>query len=172
MFQSVRPNNQIYILHKGGEKMILNIGQVTNQPVPRPKYTMPTTFGQPQETVVDLTVRVGNATLNLKELPSQLDIVDSYIDGENIVVSTSREAMNSEVLSIKQKSIDIINSRDFNQKRIAECDEILTQLNPEFADKQSQRKEMDELKSKVDVLSSQLGQLVDALMSKNIRTNE
>ena len=80
--------------------------------------------------------------------------------------------MRREVFSHKQKSIDIINSRDFNQKRIAECDEILTQLNPEFADKQSQRKEMDELKSKVDVLSSQLGQLVDALMSKNIRTNE
>ena len=65
MFQSVRPNSQVFIFHKTNNPS-LEVGYVTNQPLPKPKYSIPQNFGQPQEMVVDLVVKVGNNTINLK----------------------------------------------------------------------------------------------------------
>lgn len=170
MFQSVRPNSQVFIFHKGNTTS-LDVGYVTNQPMPKPKYSIPQTFGQPQEMVVDLIVKVGETTLNLNGIPANLDIADTYSNGESIVVSTSREAMSSEVISTKQKSIDAVNSYSFNQDRIAKCDEILGILNPEFAEKQVQKEEMSDLKSKVNTLADKVDKLVEIMLSKQ-RNNE
>lgn len=170
MFQSVRPNSQVFIFHKGNTTS-LDVGYVTNQPMPKPKYSIPQTFGQPQEMVVDLVVKVGETTLNLNGIPANLDIADTYSNGESIVVSTSREAMSSEVISTKQKSIDAVNSYSFNKDRIAKCDEILGVLNPEFAEKQVQKEEMNDLKAKVTTLSDKVDKLVDMMLQKH-RNNE
>lgn len=171
MFQSVRPNSQVFIFHKTNNPS-LEIGYVTNQPLPKPKYAIPQNFGQPQEMVVDLVVKVGNNTINLNGIPAQLDIADSYSSGENIVVSTSREAMNAEVLSNKQKSLDVIESIPLHKELVPKYDAILGQLNPEYAEKQTQKEEMNELKSQVNMLTAQVGRLVEALMPKNTQRNE
>ena len=127
MFQSVRPNSQIFILHKGDTPRI-EMGSVTNQPMPRPKYQLPATFGQPQELVVDLVVKVGDRTVNYNSLPAQLDIADSSSNGENIVISDSRDAMNAEILNLKQKSADIVNSVEFHKGLIDEYEQELSHI--------------------------------------------
>ena len=146
MFQSVRPNSQIFILHKGDTPNI-EMGVVTNQPIARPKYQLPATFGQPQELVVDLVVKVNDRTVNYNNLPAQSDIADSSSNGENIVISDSRDAMNAEILNLKQKSTDIINSVEFHKGLLGQYDKIIAQLNPEFAEKQEQRQELDTLRA-------------------------
>jgi len=166
MFQSIRPNSQIYILHKG-DTIKVDVGYLTNQPIPKPKYQMPATFGQSQETVVDLIVKVGNSTVNLNNIPAQSDVADTYSDGETLVVSTSREAINSELVNERQKSLDIIKSAPYHEKRAAACDTVLGQLNPEFAEKQSQKEELSQLKEQVNGLTAQVSRLVEALMPKN-----
>mgnify|MGYP003571358592 CR=1 FL=1 len=166
MFQSIRPNSQIYILNKG-DTIKVDVGYLTNQPIPKPKYQMPATFGQSQETVVDLIVKVGNSTVNLNNIPAQSDVADTYSDGETLVVSTSREAINSELVNERQKSLDIIKSAPYHEKRAAACDTVLGQLNPEFAEKQSQKEELSQLKEQVNGLTAQVSRLVEALMPKN-----
>ena len=76
MFQAVRQNSPIYILYKS-ENPRLEIGYSTNQAMPRPKYQVPPTFGTPQETVVDLTIKVNGKTINCNALPSTTDIADT-----------------------------------------------------------------------------------------------
>ena len=161
MFQSVRPNSQIYILHKGDSPRI-EVGNVTNQPIPRTKYQLPTTFGQTQEMVVDLIVKVNDSTLNYTNLPAQLDIADSTSNGESIVISDNKEAMNAEILNLKQRSKDIINSIDLHKKLVEEYEGILTQLNPEFAEKQEQKKELDILKSQMAEMTKSIAALMDS----------
>lgn len=162
MFQSVRPNSQIFILHKGDTPSI-EIGNVTNQPMSRPKYQLPTSFGQPQELVVDLVVKVGDRTVNYNNLPAQLDIADSSSNGESIVISDSKEAMNAEVLNLKQKSTDIINSVDFHKELLGKYESILAQLNPEFAEKQEQKQEIDTLRAQM----AEMSRSISALMETN-----
>jgi hypothetical protein len=97
--------------------------------------------------VVDITVKIGDRIVNYNGLPAHLDIADSYSNGENIVISDSREAMNAEILSFKQKSIDAINSVDMHKSIINECDVIISNLNPEYAEKKQQQDEMLSLKA-------------------------
>lgn len=162
MFQSVRPNSQIFILHRGDTPNI-ELGTVTNQPMPRPKYQLPATFGQPQEMVVDLVVKVNDRTVNYNSLPAQSDIADSSSNGENLVISDSRDAMNAEILNLKQKSTDIINSVEFHKSLLEQYDKIIAQLNPEFAEKQEQRQELDTLRAQM----AEMSRSISALMETN-----
>ena len=155
MFQTVRPNSPIYVLHKGDTPR-LETGYVVNQPIPKPKYQIPTNFGHQQELIVDLIVKVGDTTYNLNAIPAQLDISDSFSNGENLVISDSRDAMNSEVISQKQKSIDIINSKPYHEQLVAAYDKILTDFNPEMAEKQAQQQEITELRNQMNEIRSLL----------------
>lgn len=165
MFQSVRPNSPIYVLHKG-EHPRLETGYVTNQPIPKPKYQMPHNFGQPQEMIVDLVVKLNDVSMNLNSIPANLDIADSYSNGENIVISDSREAMNSEILSLKQKSVDVINSKPYHEALVAEYDKLLSDFNPEMAEKQAQQQEIASLREQMNEMSKSMALLIKQLKAK------
>lgn len=162
MFQSLRQNSQIYVFHKGNTPS-LDIGQITNIPVAKPKYAVPVSFGQTQEMVVDLVVQLGNQVVNYTGLPAQLDIADSFSNGETVVVSDSREAMNAEILSFKQKSIDTINSIETHKSIVTKCEEILNSLNPEYAEKKQQQGEIQNLKSQMSDMSKSLATLTEMI---------
>ncbi len=168
MFQSVRPNSPIYVLHKG-DKAFLETGYVVNQPMPKPKYQIPRNFVQPQEMVVDLVVKLNDTTVNYNSLPAQADISDSYSNGENIVISDSRDAMNAEIMSAKQKSLDIINSVDFHKSLVAQYDKLLSDFNPEMAEKQAQQQEIASLRMQINEMSKSMALLVEQL--KNSKEN-
>lgn len=161
MFQSVRPNSQIYIYHKGAEQKI-ETGVVTNNPMFKPKYTVPPTFGTPQEMVVDLVVKVGSNTYNFNSVPASADVSDTTSNGEHVTISMSREAINAEILSEKQKSVDAINSIDYHKQRITSCDKLLSDFNPEYAEKQVQKEEIETLKSQMLEVTKGLSELMAA----------
>lgn len=129
-------------------------------PIPQPKYKVPINFGQPQEMVVDLVVKVGNTFSNYNGLPASAEIADTYYNGDSVVISDNREAMNAEILNYKQKSIDIVNSIDLHKSIIVGCDEILQNLNPEFAEKQQQQAELSELRQQVQDISKNMMELM------------
>ena len=164
MFQSLRQNSQVYIFHRGNNPL-LEIGTVTNIPSAKPKYAVPPTFGQPQELVVDLVVKVNNQMVNYNGIPAQLDIADCFSNGESIVISDSREAMNAEILSFKQKSVDTVNSIEVHKHIITGCDDILNHLNPEYAEKKQQQDEILTLKSQMAEVSQNLAALTEMIGS-------
>ena len=159
MFQSVRPNSQIFILHKG-EKPFVETGIVVGQPLVKPKYSVPSAFGKPQEMVVDVAVKVNGDSVTYTNLPAQLDISDSYSNGENIVVADNREAINSEILSLKQKSTEIINSKEYHEGLLSCYEKMLSELNPEFAEKQAQKEEIENLKDQMSEMSKNISELM------------
>lgn len=112
--------------------------------------------------VVDITAKVNGQTINYTGLPAQSDIADTISNGDSIVISDSKEAMNAEILSLKQKSLDVINSVDFHRNLANSCDKILSDLNPEFAEKQAQREEIDSLKAQMSEMSKNIGDLMEA----------
>ena len=170
MFQSVRPNSPIYVFHKGDNPR-LETGYVLNQPVPKPKYQIPHTFGQPQEMIVDLVVKLNDTTVNYNSLPAQSDISDSYSNGENIVISDSRDAMNAEIMSTKQKSLDIINSVDFHKSLVNQYDKLLSDFNPEMAEKQAQQQEIASLREQMNLMSKNMSLLIEQLKNKDYAQN-
>ena len=144
-FQNLRNNHQIYILHKDAVPT-LAIGKVTYISAPVPKYGNTSMYN---DLVLDITADVDGKSTNFQKLPANGEIADF---GNNIVVATSKEAMNSELVSMKQRSLDIINSVEQHRNIISGCDEILQMLNPEIAEKQRQEQENKQLREEINSL--------------------
>lgn len=160
MFQSLRANNQLYILHKES-KPYLETGVVSGVSAPRPKYPASLPIGQlPQmEMVVDVSVNINGQHTSFQGLPAGADIADFGQSG-NIVISTSRDAMNNEVSAMRKRSEEIIASADFHKEVMSSCDGILSALNPEFAEKQRQEKEILALKEQMGTMSKDMSDLM------------
>ena len=144
-FQNLRNNHQIYILHKDSVPT-LEIGKVTHISVPVPKYGNTSMYN---DLVLDITADVDGKPINFQKLPANNDIADF---GNHIVITTTKDAMNSELVSMKQRSLDIINSVEQHQSIISGCDEILQMLNPEIAEKQKQEQENRQLREEINSL--------------------
>lgn len=157
MFQSLRPNNQLYILKK--DKPSLEVGSIISVSTPVPKYQMQPSFGAHQEMVVDIVAKVNNQDVTYQKIPATADIAD--FGNSNIVISDNRDAMNSEILSLKKKSIDIINSVDYHKEVVTNCESILSELNPEFAEKQAQQKEINSLRDEVKEIAKNMAALME-----------
>ena len=143
-FSNLRSGNQLYILHKDSVPTI-EIGKVISISQVSPKYG---NMYSP-EMVVDISASVNGQPTNFQKLPALGDIADF---GNNIVLSCNKDAMSSEVTSMKQRSVDLINSVELHQNIIKGCDDILTQLNPEIKEKQRQEEENKALRDELNQL--------------------
>lgn len=160
MFQNLRANSQIYVLHKDSTPY-LEQGSIVSVSSPRPKYPAPQQLGQfPQmELVVDLVVNIGGQNTNFQGLPAGVEIADFGQNG-NIVVSCSRDAISSEILTARQRSLDIVNSRDYHLGLIEAYDKIYNNLNPEFAAKQQQDREIAAMKEQIAAMTQNVNNLM------------
>lgn len=143
-FSNLRNSNQLFILHKDSVPT-LEIGKVVNISLPIPKYG---NTGLP-EMIIDITADVNGTITNFQKLPANGEIADF---GNNIVISCSRDAMNNEIASMKQRSQDVVNSINLHQDIIKGCDDIMLQLNPEIKEKQRQEEENKALREEVNSL--------------------
>ena len=157
-FQNLRNNHQIYILHKDAIPT-LEIGKITSISVPVPKYGNTSMYN---DLVLDITVDIDGKPTNFQKLPANGEIADF---GNNIVVAVSKEAMNSEVSSMKQRSLDILNSIEQHQSIIQGCDEILQVLNPEIAEKQRQEQENKALREEINSLKEMFSEFMNKFKS-------
>ncbi len=164
MFSNLRPGSKLYILHKDNSPYI-EIGQVVSvsQPVPRIQTN---SFMAPQELVVDIIVNINNNNVTLQKLPANLDTADQGTTNGSLFISVSRELMNSELSSIRQKSQDIINSIDHHKKIIQDYDLLMQSLNPEFAEQKQQKQEIDNLKLQMSEMMSNMKELMDRFKEK------
>ena len=152
MFSNLRTNSPLYILHRDTTPYI-EIGQVISVSQPRPKYQS-SNFMAPQEMVVDIVVGVNGNNVNLQSLPANLDVADQGTLNGSLFITSSKDAMNSEISSMRQKSLDILNSVEQHKKTLQDCEVLLQRLNPEFAEQKQQKQEIDMLKSQMAEMMS------------------
>lgn len=164
MFSNLRTNSQIYILHKEATPYI-EVGQVVSVSQPQPRFPI-TNFMSPQELVVDIVVRINGNDITLQKLPANLDVADQGSATGALVITTSREAMNAEVDSLRQKSLGILNSVEYHQKIVQDCEVLLQRLNPEFAEQKQQKQEIDMLKTQMSEMMSGMRELMAQLKSQ------
>lgn len=159
MFQNLRENSQLFILHKDGNPY-LEYGTVSSVTAPKPKYPVsPAPMGTfPQmEMVVDIMVNIGGQVVPLKDLKANADIDDNG----TVVVSCSKDAINSEVSMMRQKSMDILSSTDYHKNVLSCCDKMLNDLNPEIAAKRKQDEEIRSMKEQMNTIVKSMNMLAE-----------
>lgn len=160
MFSGIRQGNLFYILEKG-EDLNLKIGQVISVSNPQPKYNQFNTtnaFSQP-EMVVDVKVKVGEESLDFKQLNANMNIANSG----NVVVSDSKEAMSAEVESLLRNSKQIIESVPYHERVVASCDVMLRELNPAFAKEKEQEEKIGALEQRMGHIDGKLEKVLELL---------
>lgn len=161
MFSNLRTNSQIYILHKDVTPYI-EIGSVVSVSQLKPKYQV-NNFITPQEQVVDIVVNVNGNNITLQNLPANLDTADQGTINGSLFISTQKEIINTEINSMRQKSIDIINSIEIHKKTVQDYELLLQKLNPEVAEQKQQKQEIDLLKSQMSEMMYNMRELMNQL---------
>lgn len=163
MFQGLRQGGMFYILEKSDD-ISLKIGQVVSVSNPQPRYNQfgnTPSFGTQPEMVVDVKVKVGEETMEFKQLNANMNIANSG----NVVVSDSKEAMSAEVEGLMRNSRQIIESVPYHEKMVVSCDAMLRELNPAFAKEKEQEEKMSMLEGEVTGIKETLGEMMNMLSS-------
>lgn len=154
MFQGLRQNSIFYVLDKTAEP-VLKIGQVVSVSNPQPKFPtyQPGQFTpQPMDMTVDVKVRMQDGEAEFKQLPANGQIANSG----NVVVAESREAMTAEVEAMLRHSKEVLDSRDWHEKVVKNCEQIMGVLNPQIAKEKAQEERIGNLESDVSGMKGTL----------------
>ncbi|MBE6246147.1 MAG: hypothetical protein E7110_01865 [Bacteroidales bacterium] len=147
MFSALRQHSTIYILFKG-EKPRLVTGKVESVSEPQQKIgTTMGAFGQNYQSFVNIVATDPDG--NRYEFPgmrADLSIENKACNGQMAVISESRDAMISEVEGMLSSSKNIIDSLPYHESIVANCQQMLSALNPQIAKEQERDREISELK--------------------------
>lgn len=157
----MRPNSTIYMLHRGASP-VLECARVIEVKNLRTVYKNGPSLLYPQPVeVVDILAQSGSDTVTLTEMPAKLDTADDV--KSNMLISASREEMNAEILTMKQKSEEVLKSVDYHRNFLASCEQMISALNPEYAVKQQQEAEIAGLKSQMQDMKKDFTDLMSLL---------
>lgn len=164
MFQSLRIGTPLYVLHKNELKVEQGVVTFVSQPTNQFGQVV---YGNAQPATVDINIQVGDTPIELKKIPATLSISDC---GNNRVVSESKDAISNEVLLMKTNSQKVLDSIEQHKKIIHQCDEVLSELNPQIRQEAERSKEIEQLSQRVvgleDAIADIKGLLVRSLDDK------
>ena len=156
MFSTLRQNSPIYVLDKK-DSPVLKKGII--ETVSPQRSRTGSFYGQPMDMIVDIRVNIDGTSQEFKNIPASLSIAN---DG-NIVISETKEAMSTEVDSMLSISKQILESVDYHKDVIEKCEQILKDLNPQFAKDKLQEEKINSLEYRIGGVENTLGDIKDML---------
>lgn len=156
MFSTLRQNSPIYVLDKK-DSPVLKKGII--ETVSPQRSRTGSFYGQPMDMIVDIRVNIDGTSQEFKNIPASLSIAN---DG-NIVISETKEAMSTEVDSMLSISKQILESVNYHQEVIEKCEQILKDLNPQFAKDKLQEEKINSLESRIGGVENTLEDIKDML---------
>ena len=156
MFSTLRQNSPIYVLDKK-DSPVLKKGII--ETVSPQRSRTGSFYGQPMDMIVDIRVNIDGTSQEFKNIPASLSIAN---DG-NIVISETKEAMSTEVDSMLSISKQILESVDYHKDVIEKCEQILKDLNPQFAKDKLQEEKINSLESRIGGVENTLVDIKDML---------
>ena len=107
------------------------------------------------ETTVDVKVKMPDGEAEFKQLPSNGQIANSG----DLVVSESREAMSAEVEAMLRHSKEVLDSKDYHEKVVKNCEQMLGVLNPQIAKEKAQEQRIGNLEADVSGMKGTLSNI-------------
>lgn len=117
------------------------------------------------QTYVEMKIKIDGVVNEFKNVSSTCSIV-TYNNG-NIVISETKQGIQSEVESIIQNSRHVVENIDTYENNIVEGEDILKQLNPQFAKDKDRDDKINTLSSEVLEMKGTLDKIVNILSNNN-----
>ena len=158
MFQGLTQGASIPVLYKNiprvADGRVISVN--THIPAFNPQQPMAMMNGP----VTDITLQIGNETIPFVGLPAN-GVVANFPE-KGLFISTDRSAVLREIEAMATASKQVLESVPAHQKMVKECENLLTELNPERKKEAQQAQELSSLRGEVaelrDLLRAALGQ--------------
>ena len=151
MFSALSQGSPIYILDKTSTPTY-QVGEILGVSYPKlSSYSI-----GPQNTV-DLKVKIDGEVQEFNSIPS-INSVVSY-NGGKIIISESKQGIQTEVENILQNSKQILNNIETYKQNVTDCENILKQLNPQFAIDKERDERLTSLENRFDGFESKLDKI-------------
>lgn len=153
MFSALTQGSSIYLLDKTSSPKYY-IGEVIG--VSQPKINYGNNFG-----TIDLKIKVDETIQEYKNLPS-INSINTYNNGK-LIISETKQGIQNEVEAILSNSRQVVNNIELYKQNIIECEEILKQLNPQFAIDKERDTRLSNLETRFDGVESKLDKIFDLI---------
>ena len=151
MFSALSQGSNVYLLDKTSSPKFL-VGEIVG--VTQPKYAF-------NQATVDLKVKIDDQVQEFNNLPS-INSVVTYNNGK-LLISETKQGIQNEVESILNNSQNILNNIDAYKQNIEDCENILKQLNPQFARDKERDDRLLNLENRFDGVESKLDKIFELI---------
>ena len=151
MFSALSQGSSIYLLDKTSSPKYI-IGEIVG--VTQPKYNF-------NQATVDLKVKVDDTIQEFNNLPS-INSTVTYNNGK-ILISETKQGIQNEVEAILTNSKNVLDNIDTYKQNVEDCEEILKQINPQFAKDKERDDRLQNLESRFDGVESKLDKIFDLI---------
>lgn len=160
MFSALNQGSIIYILDKT-ERPKFKVGEIVSISQPKVDYNTTGQFGQYQATTVDIKVNIDGNTYEYNSIPSSYSVI-TYNNGK-ITLSETKQGLQSEVESILQNSKQIIDKINVYKQNITDCENILKELNPQFAKDKERDERLNSLEERFGGVEDKLDKIINLI---------
>ena len=151
MFSSLTQGSIVYILDKQ-DRLKLKCGEVVG--VSALKF-------QANGSTVDLKINSEGVIQDYGNIPSNSSIV-SYNTGK-VKISETKQGLQNEVESTLQNSKNIVNNIEVYKQNIIDYEEILKQLNPQFAKEKERDTRLNNLELKFEGVEDKIDKILNII---------
>ena len=151
MFSALSQGSSIYLLDKTSSPKFV-VGEIVG--VTQPKYNF-------NQATVDLKVKVDDTIQEFNNLPS-INSTVTYNNGK-ILISETKQGIQNEVETILANSKNILDNIDNYKQNVEDCENILRQINPQFAKDKERDDRLQNLESRFDGVESKLDKIFDLI---------
>ena len=151
MFSALSQGSSIYLLDKTSSPKFL-VGEVVG--VTQPKFNF-------NQATVDLKVKVDDSVQEFNNLPS----INSFVTYNNgkLLISETKQGIQNEIETILTNSKNVVENIDTYKQNIEDCENILKQLNPQFAKDKERDDRLQNLESRFDGVESKLDKIFELI---------
>nr|UVX50855.1 MAG: hypothetical protein [Bacteriophage sp.] len=156
MFSALNQGSLVYILDKT-DGVKFKIGEIVGTTVPQ--FAV-----DGSGMVMKLSIKINGNVAEYNNVPSAATIV-SYNNGKFIIAET-KQSIQSEVESTLHNANYIVEHIDDYKNQITQCEEVLKQLNPQYAKDKARDEEIANIKSEVAGMKTNIDKILAAVTNK------
>ena len=156
MFSALNQGSLVYILDKT-DGVKFKIGEIVGTTVPQ--FAV-----DGSGMVMKLSVKINGNVAEYNNVPSAATIV-SYNNGKFVIAET-KQSIQSEVESTLHNANYIIEHIEDYKSQITQCENVLKELNPQYAKDKARDEEIANIKSEVAGMKSNIDKILAAVTNK------
>lgn len=154
MFSALRQGNIVYIIDKT-DGLTLKKGQVVSNSATNMPYNLN------PNSLLTITIEIEGQTKEFNNIPAMQSSIN-YNNGKLIIID-NQELASTEIENIVKSSKEILDNKEYYEKLVADGEEALKLINPQFAKDKARDDEFNALKEQVGGMENKLNTIIDLL---------